>query len=64
MKSRGVYYMPRADKIIIITRVGYYCKEATKKPFTRCTWIDENGEFPKTVIFETQFKQFIRIGDL
>ena len=64
MKSRGVYYIPDTDKIILVTRCEYYCKETTPIPCSLVTWCDNKGNFPKTLIREDQFKLFIRIGDL
>lgn len=64
MRSKGVYYIPSSDKVIAISRVEYFPKEITPTPCSLVTWVDDKGKFPKTMIRENQFKQFVRIGEL
>lgn len=64
MKKDGVYYIPNADKIIVIKDCEYYTYRETPTPFSLVTWIDVNGEFPRTAVFKAAYGNFIWIGDL
>lgn len=63
MKTKGVYFIPTADKIIIITKCEYY-EDIFRPPFSIVTWIQDDREVEKVLITHDQFKRFKRIGDL
>lgn len=62
MKTKGVYYIPKADKIVLIRKCEYYGKDITPTPASLVTWVDDNGEFPKTLVSAKHFKSFVRLG--
>jgi hypothetical protein len=60
----GVYYINRADKIVVLSDVKTY-PGLDGKEFSIVTWQQsEDTIFKKVLIINKQFKYFKRIGEL
>lgn len=63
MKTIGLYYIPSADKLILITKCEYY-EDLFNPAFSIVTWEQKDGVWPKCLITNDQFYRFVRIGSL
>ena len=61
MKTKGVYYLPSTDKIILISKCEYY-EDLFNPAFSIVTWEQEEGIYHKTLIESNQFPNFVKIG--
>jgi len=64
MINTGVYYMPDADEIVIISKCAFYQDKDANPHFSIVTWQDCDAEYGGVAIPEEQFKRFVRIGEL
>jgi len=63
VKTKGVYYLPSADMLLLISKVEFY-EDMFTKPFSIVTWESFKGVYKKVLITSDQFKRFKRIGTL